>query len=453
MHIAIIGAGIAGLSAAYDLLKAGHEVTLYEAADHAGGLASGFSDEKWAWPLEKFYHHIFKGDKAIIGLVEELGMADTLFFPRPTTSVIYEGKIVPFDSPLRWITFPGFNLLDVARFGFVSAYLRFTKPWRKLEQETADSWLKKWYGQKIYETTWRPMLIGKFGPYYQEVNMAWMWARLHVRSPKLGYFVGGFQAFIDALVTAVTTSTGSTSTSSVTETSTGSVTGATIHFNTPVQNVKAENGKLTITANNQSASYDKVLATISPGLLSKLAPDLPPDYLGQLLELKSMGAVVMTFSLKRPLLPDHQTYWLNIPADSPDKSQNDVPFLALVEHTNYIDKAHYGGDTIIYCGDYVTPDHPYFQKSQAELADLFLAAFPKFNPEFKRDWIRKSWLFREKYAQPVPLLNHSAHIPSLKTPLAGLYFASMSQVYPWDRGTNYAVQIGRQAAQQMLADK
>jgi protoporphyrinogen oxidase len=160
----------------------------------------------------------------------------------------------------------------------------------------------------------------------------------------------------------------------------------------------------------------------------------------------------MTFALERPLLPDNKTYWLNIPADSPDKSQNDVPFLALVEHTNYIDKAHYGGDTIIYCGDYVTPDHPYFQKSQEELADLFLAAFQKFNPEFKKEWVRKSWLFREKYAQPVPLLNHSANIPDLKTPMSGLYFASMSQVYPWDRGTNYAVQIGRQVAQQMLTE-
>ena len=125
MRIAIIGAGIAGLSAAYDLLKAGHEVTIYEATDHAGGLASGFEDEKWEWPLEKFYHHIFKGDKAIIGLVEELGIEDKLFFPRPTTSVIYDGKIVPFDSPIRWITFPGFSWLDVARYGFVSAYLLY----------------------------------------------------------------------------------------------------------------------------------------------------------------------------------------------------------------------------------------------------------------------------------------------------------------------------------------
>lgn len=436
MDIAIIGAGVAGLAAAYDLLAAGHAVTLYEAKDHVGGLAAGFKDARWEWPLEKFYHHLFKSDAAIIQLVAELGFSDRLFFLRPTTSVMHNGRIVPFDSPWRWITFPGFNLLDVARFGLVSAYLRFSKPWRRLEQFTADAWLRRWYGDKIYETTWRPLLIGKFGPYYQEVNMAWMWARLHVRSPQLGYFVGGFQAFIDRLAEAVQQR------------------GGVIHLQTAVQGIKVvENGRLALTIPAGEARYDQVLATTSPGLLSRLAPDLPAAYLGQLLNLKSMGAVVLTLALQRPLLPDRLTYWLNIPASSPDKSQNSVPFLALVEHTNYISPAHYGGDHIVYCGDYVTPDHPYFQMSHAEIEALFTGALTQFNPEFKPDWVRQSWLAREKYAQPVPLLNHSAHIPTIRTPLPGLYFASMSQVYPWDRGTNYAVEIGRRAAQLMLKER
>lgn len=436
MKIGVVGAGIAGLSAAYDLLGAGHEVVLYEAGAQCGGLAAGFRDEHWEWSLEKFYHHLFTSDKEIIGLVDELGMGDKLFFPRPTTSVIYDGEIVPFDSPKRWITFPGFNLMDVARFGLVSAYLRFSKPWRQLEKVTADFWLRRWYGDKIYETTWLPMLIGKFGPYYQEANMAWMWARLHVRSPKLGYFVGGFQAFVDRLTAAVEDR------------------GGKIYLNSPVKTItQSKSGELLLVTSEQSTHFDQILATTSPAQLARIAPALPEEYLGQLLKLKSMGAVVMTLALKQPLMKATNTYWLNIPADSADKTKNDIPFLALVEHTNYIDRKHYGKDHIIYCGDYVTQDHPYFEMKQDELEELFTSVLHKINPEFKRDWVRKSWLFRARYAQPVPVINHSQNIPQIRTPQPGLYLASMSQVYPWDRGTNFAVEIGRRAAKLVMEDQ
>lgn len=430
LDIGIIGAGVTGLSAAFDLLNAGHKVTVYEASDHTGGLAAGFKDENWEWPLEHFYHHLFTSDKHIIQLVKEIGMEDKLFFPRPVTSVIYEGKIVPFDSPIRWITFPGFNLIDVARFGFVSAYLRFSNPWKKLEQETADNWLRRWYGEKIYRITWRPLLIGKFGPYYKQVNMAWMWARLKVRSPRLGYFEGGFQAFVDTLTAAVQTR------------------GGIVMLNSPTSKIISQpDGRLALHINEQIVTHDRVLATTSPNLLQRLVPDMPADYLGQLSKLKSMGAVVLVLALKHSLMD--KTYWLNLPAESPDKAENEFPFLALVEQTNYIDKKHYGGDHVIYCGDYVTPDHRYFEMEKEGLVALFAEHLNKFNPNFRPDWIRKSWLFKAKYAQPVPELNHSKNIPTIETPVPNLFFASMSQVYPWDRGTNFAVEIGRLAAEQV----
>jgi protoporphyrinogen oxidase len=430
----VIGAGIAGLSAAYDLLRAGHEVTLLEGDSRTGGLATGFQDERWEWPLEKFYHHLFTSDSEIIGLVEEIGMKDKLFFPRPVTSVIYEDRIVPFDSPARWITFPGFNPLDVVRFGTVSAYLRFTKPWRQLEQHLADDWLRRYYGDKIYERVWRPMLIGKFGPHYREVNMAWMWARLHVRSPRLGYFEGGFQAFIDRLTDVVRGL------------------GGEIRLNCPAEAIRSgDGGGIEITAGGATERFDAGIVTTSPGLLARLAPSLAGDYLGQLLKLDSMGAVVLTLALKESLMRETDTYWLNIPATTPDKAGG-VPFLALVEHTNYIDRSHYGGDHIVYCGDYVTPDHPYLTMDQDELEERFVSVLHRFNPSFRPDWVRKSWLFRARYAQPVPKLNHSQAIPDLRTPIAGLYFASMSQVYPWDRGTNFAVEIGRRVARLALDD-
>jgi len=196
------------------------------------------------------------------------------------------------------------------------------------------------------------------------------------------------------------------------------------------------------------AEVDKCLVTTPPSLFGRMAAQLPDDYLEKLRHLKSMGAVVLVLALKNQLMDE--TYWLNLPATSPDKKENEIPFLALVEHTNYIDREHYGGDHIVYCGDYVMPDHEYFEMSDRQLESLFVKPLTKINPEFSTDWIRRSWVFRTEHAQPVPEINHSQNIPEIRTPIKNLFFASMSQVYPWDRGTNYAVEIGREAASMMI---
>jgi protoporphyrinogen oxidase len=258
--------------------------------------------------------------------------------------------------------------------------------------------------------------------------MAWFWARIHKRSSKLGYFQGGFQAFVDALTQAVTER------------------GTVIRLNTPIKLISPlPNGKLQLeTQTGTTDIFDRVLATVSPQLLSQMVPGLPETYLAALKNLKSMGAVVIILALKHHLTEQH--YWINLP------KEEGTPFLALVEHTNFIDPVHYDNDHIIYCGDYLNPDHEYFSLSKEALLARFLPDLVRFNPKFDQSWVKESWLFRTKYAQPVPPVNHSQNIPAIATPVPGLYWASMSQVYPWDRGTNYAVEIGRQAASLMLQD-
>jgi len=189
-------------------------------------------------------------------------------------------------------------------------------------------------------------------------------------------------------------------------------------------------------------SFDRVLVTTSPQLMAKLCPDLPENYLNGLLELKSMGAVVMVLALHQQL-SQQGYYWFNLPKEA------GYPFLALVEHTNFIPKENFGGENIVYAGDYLEPGHEYFSMTDEQLLERFIPSFKKFNPGFTREWVKKVWVHRTNYAQPVPLVDHSKNIPAIQTPIEGLYFASMSQVYPWDRGTNFAVEIGRKAARMM----
>ncbi len=425
--VAIVGAGIAGLTAAYDLTRQGYPTTIYEASSGVGGLASGFRAEGWDWSLERFYHHWFTSDHDVINLIRELGLEDSLLFPRPVTALWYDDGSYPLDSATALLRFPHLGMADKLRTGIVLAYLRVTRDWRRLERHTAHRWLSRFMGQQAYEVLWEPLLIGKFGEeHYRDVSMAWFWARIFKRSPRLGYFAGGFQAFADQLAGRVREQ------------------GGDIRLSVPVERIERAGaaGFRILTAEGTSA-HDAVISTVPPSLMARLVPDLDADYLKQLGNLQSMGAVVLVLALKQQLIPD--IYWLNLP-------KGKFPFLALVEHTNYMSPQHYGGDHLVYLGDYLPSDHPYFQMTKEEIEDVFLKVLPRFNRGFDRSWVRESWLFRERYAQPVIPVNYSRRIPSVATPIPRLYFASMSQVYPWDRGTNYAVEMGRRVAARLLEE-
>jgi protoporphyrinogen oxidase len=426
--IAILGAGFGGMSAAFDLVRAGNNVTIYEAADYVGGLASGFKASHWDWTVEKYYHHWFASDRHMLALFDELGWREGVIYKRPYTVMYHRGKYYPFDSILQALIYPGLGYgINKIRFGLLGLYLRLTDNWRPFEKVTVDGWMRRWAGDSVYEKMWEPLVIGKFGERHaRQVNMAWMWARFKARTTHLGTYQGGFQAFADQLADHL-----------------GKL-GVRLLLNMPVQRILlSESGKLTLESSTGTMVHDQCLVTTSPRLLAQIAPSLPPDYLKGLLDLKSMGAVVLVLSLKNQL-SEQGYYWYNIPKSA------GYPFLALVEHTNFVPAEHFAGEHIIYCGDYLEPDHEHFQLSHDELLARFLPALERFNPKFEQDWVINSWLHRTHYAQPVPLLNHSRNIPDITTPISGLYFASMSQVYPWDRGTNFAVEIGRRAARIMM---
>jgi protoporphyrinogen oxidase len=425
--VAVIGAGIGGMTSAYELAKAGCHVTIFEKESEPGGLASGFRQPDWEWSLERYYHHWFKSDHHILSLIKELGLKSKVIFYRPKTVVYFEGDFYPLDSPIAALLFPGFSLFDKMRFGFVTVYLRYLSSWRPLEKFTAHEWMLKYYGEKVYRTLFEPLLIGKFSRYYKEVNMAWFWARFKTRTTSLGTYQGGIQAFIDDFAGKL------------------NAMGVTFKFTSDVQSIiPASHGQVGLKVGSSELLFDQVLATVPPEALAKMAPALDNDYLGKLRSLKSLGAIVLILSLNRQF-SDKGFYWFNLPKTA------GFPFLALVEHTNFVSPEHFGGDHLLYCGDYLETTHDYFSLTREELLEKFLPSLKSINPGFDRNWIKASWLFKTSYAQPVPVVNHSENIPSITTPINNLFFAGMSQIYPWDRGTNFAVELARKAAEEMIS--
>lgn len=424
MRVAIIGAGFTGLAAAWDLRQAGHEVVVFEAGDQPGGLATCFQAEGWDWPLEYHYHHIFTSDKDMLDWLQELNLEDQAFFQSVKTSMRYQDQQFRLDSPISLLQCPVLSWPAKLRVAATLAYFRFLPVWQQLEKTTTERFLTKWMGQEGYKVLWQPLMEDKFGRFAKKVNAAWFWARIHVRSPQLGYFKGGFGKLAEKCAEAV------------------EKVGVNVELGRPVKSIKWDGDGWRVSVQQVDAElrhedFDIVLVTMPAPVLTKIVPDLPAEFVKKINRLEGLAATTLVFELDQPFFLD-QTYWLNV-------NELHFPFVAVVEHTNLIDSQHYGGKTIVYVAKYLEQSNPVYKMSSQELLDKYQPYLDQLSPGFAQH-VTRHWVWRAPFAQPVVGINHSQHVPKMTTPLPGLYWASMQHVYPYDRGTNFAVQIGRQAA-------
>ena len=391
--IAIIGAGISGLTAGYELSKKGYKVTIFEKEKEIGGLLGDF--EISGTKIEKTYHHIFKTDKEIIELIEELGLQDKLKWHKSSVGLYFEGKIYPFMGAIDLLKFSKLNLLAKFRLGMVYLWLKSDKNWQKYEKTTAVEWMEKWAGKQAFEVIWKPLLKGKFHEYYNKVSMAWLWARIHTRGGStnekgdevLGYLDGGFGQIVQNL---------------------------------------AKNLEIKLNSNIESKKLKELEKEFD--LIIDTRPIKNIDYI---------GAVDLVFSTKQNL---SKYYWHNI---------NDLnsPFLALIQHTNLVGKEKYNGNHIYYIGTYVPQDHDYFKVDDKSIKIDFFSYLKKIFPNFEEKLVKESKVFRFKNAQHI--VSQKYKVPSYKV-RKKIYQLNFAQIYPEDRGINFAVKEAKKMVKEII---
>lgn len=434
-HIAVIGGGIAGLTAAYRFAQRGYRVSLWERGSRLGGQAAAFPVAGGA-SLEYFYHHLFQSDREIASLIEELGIGDKLVWLPSNVGYFADGKAYPLNGALDLLKLPIIPFHDRLRLGLVTFYLQRVKDWKKFESVTAERWLTRALGKRAYQRTLGAQIDAKFGRYASQIAMVWFWGKIWLRttsrrSPleqeRLGYIKGSFNTLIDALHQALVAN------------------GVDVHIGEgPSRLDQTDSGawQLVFEDRDVPVQADAVVVTTPSPILARLVPDLPDDYMSKLKGLTYEAAAVALLELDRPLT---DIYWLNI-------ADRDMPFTGVIEHTNFMPPADYGGKHYVYLSKYLEPDHPYFTMPEEELLETYIPYIKRLNPDFDRSWISNWWIFRERAAQPIVGLHYSQRIPDHRTPKRGLYLANTSQIYPEDRGTNYSVRLGNQIAELVDSD-
>jgi len=431
MNVGIVGAGFTGLSSAFYLTKKGHEVVIFEKDEKPGGLAVGYREKEWDWSLERHYHHWFTNDYSVLNLAKEI--KHKVIIERPKTSSFVDNGIFQFDSPSSLLKFPKLNMLDKIRMGLSLSLLRYNPFWKPLENFRAESYLKFSMGTAAYEKFWEPLMKNKLGKYANDVSLAWFWARVYKRTESLAYPEGGFLNFAEHLQKEIEKR------------------GGKFYYDTEVLKIKNQNSKVKISIQNsqpkadgplaqksEDLEFDKVIVTLPSFLFLKIAPDLPSAYTEVLSKLKGIGAINIVLRLKEQFLRDG-TYWLNM-------CEARSPILAIVEHTNFMDKEHYNNEHIVYFGNYLEPSDPRFKMTEEELLKLYDPWLKKINPTYQLSVV-SCQLFKTPFAQPIIPLNYSKIMLPFETPFKNVYLANIQQVYPWDRGTNYAVELGEKAAE------
>jgi len=434
MKIGIVGGGVAGMAAAYRLIERGHNVSLYETSPFLGGLVRTF--DVGGGRLEAFYHHLFSTDTTIVSLIEELGLGDKMAWIDSKVGFLHGGQLYNFVTPGDLLKFKPVPFIDRIRMGLMALWLRRANDGTPYENITAVEWVQKYMGKGAYNAVWGPLLRGKFGDAYDQLAMVWLWNKIHLRfasrkgvsqKEQLGYLMGSFGLYIDELERRLRASDK-----------------AEIHTGTAVQEVIIEEGRARglQLADGTRADFDAVIACMPAHVFDKLVPSLPRDYSQKLTGTRWQSAICYVMALKRPL---SDIYWMNITDET-------VPFIACIEHTNFIPKEQYGGNHIVYLSNYLRPDHPYFGMDIDQIEAEYLPHLTKINPEFSTDWITGRWVFKGPYAQPVVTIGYKDKIPEHRTPIPGLYLATMSQIYPEDRGQNYSIKMGERVAAMAVED-
>ncbi len=422
--VAIVGGGVMGLTLAYELVKKGHDVTVFEKDDRLGGMSASFDFDGLI--IERYYHFFCKPDTPIFELLKELGIDHLLKWKETKMGFFYEGKLYKWGNPVALLLFPRLGLISKIRFG-LQVFLSVKRDqWDKLDRITAARWSKDWVGKKAYNVLWDSLLRLKFHRFHDQISAAWVWRRLrrvgrsrkNMFTESLAYLEGGVDKLLAALQKRITAA------------------GGKIFLNANVTHINTDKNKVTgLVANGEEHVFDGVVTTVPLPYISRLIPGLPKEVAQKYARLDNIGVVCVLLKLSSPLT---ENFWLNI-------SDSAIELPGLIEFSNLNPLP----EKLVYFPFYLHRANEKFSKSDRYFIDLVVSYCKKINKNFDEGWVLGERVHRYEYAQPVCPPGFLEGLPPVKTIIEGLYVMDTSYYYPEDRSISESVKAGREISERI----
>jgi protoporphyrinogen oxidase len=419
---AVLGAGPMGLAAAYELLKQGWAVDLYERDERIGGMSA--STQIDGLKIERYYHFICKPDETTFEYLRELGIEDKLRWADTKMGFYYNGRLHEWGNPFALLRFPGLDLLSKLRYGAHAFFTTKISDWRALDRVGCTPWLKKWVGERGYDVLWKRLFELKFFEYKDSLSAAWLGTRIKrvglsrrsIFQERLGYLEGGSDTLLNAIEARIRAM------------------GGKILLKAAVEKVEIEAGALRgVRVQGEFRPYDTVISTIPLPYLVKLAPDLPAGERDKVAAIVNIGVVCAIFKLRHSITPN---FWTNINDPS-------IAIPGLIEYSNLNPLPC----TIVYAPFYMPVTHPKYKLPKEAFIEEVTGYLGKLNAGFDRSWILAANAFRYEFAQTVCTPNFYEALPPMRSAVGGLFLADTSHYYPEDRSISESMRLGRQLAE------
>lgn len=432
-HWGVVGGGVLGLALARRLRQHSRRVTVLEAAPRLGGLAAAWDLGGVTW--DKHYHVILLSDSHVQRLLVDLGLGDAFVGVETRTGFYTDGRLHSMSNSLEFLRFPPLGLLGKFRLGLTIFRASRIKDWRTLEQIPVADWLTKWSGRRTFEKIWLPLLRAKLGDGYREASAAFIWAtiarmyaarRSGMKKELFGYVRGGYARILDRFAEVLT------------EDGVELVTGAIVSAIAP-----DGDGVRVSLADGTDRRFDRVVCTAAPPLATRLVPGLSISEHRLLTGVKYQGIVCASVLLRHPL---DRFYVTNL-------TDGWVPFTAVIEMSALVDRAEFGGNSLVYLPKYVAPDDPIFAEPDDSIRDRFLAALERMYPHFRQTDVLAFRLSRVRHVFAVPTLNYSAAVPPVVTSLPGVYLVNSAQIVNGTLNVNETLQLAEQSLPKLLGDE